>query len=235
MAWPVGSDLPARCSLQARDQANTCRCDQPRGPLARAQEHRSASNSQAFRGLRPADAGDGAEAAIPSSRNTWVHVPDMGQPALRGIRAAQPARGCERSDASAEPSLEQRGKGLLPVWLRRTRERSAPQDREPEAQRRISGRKVPVDSDGNDANSLRWKDAQRDRVKTERFPAIAAASTPAVVRPTRWWLDKLRRRAETMYREPNEALRQAVSSAHPLNKRPASPSSTPPIAPKSRA
>lgn len=52
-------------------------------------------------------------------------------------------------------------------------------------------------------------------MKTERFSRNRGRVNPAVVRPTRWWLDKLRRRAETMYREPNEALRQAVSFSSP--------------------
>ncbi len=47
-------------------------------------------------------------------------------------------------------------------------------------------------------------------MKIERFARHRGRVNPAVVRPTSWWLEKLRRRAETMYREPTDALRQAV-------------------------
>lgn len=54
-----------------------------------------------------------------------------------------------------------------------------------------------------------------DRVRAERFSRNRGRVNPAVLRPTSWWLDKLRRRAETMYREPTDALRQPVTFRSP--------------------
>lgn len=115
MAWPVGSDLPARCSLQARDQANTCRCDQPRGPLARAQRHRSARIRKPSADFGQPTPAMGLRPRIPQFAEHLGTCAGHGTASSARIRAAQPARCCELSDAAVKPSLEQRGEGLLPV------------------------------------------------------------------------------------------------------------------------
>ncbi len=51
---------------------------------------------------------------------------------------------------------------------------------------------------------------EKDRERAQRFARNRGRVNPAVLRPTRWWLDTLRRRAASMYHEPTDALRQPV-------------------------